>query len=159
DQVVLHDLDAADSQNVVRDQRANYQRVAFADAVAGVNAQVLAVRHQVLAFVADGLARVVDGLNPDGALAALFLAQADHAGDLRHDGGVARPAGFEDFGDARETAGDVLCTAHFPRRLSQERAGRHFLAVADFQVRLFGHEVRHEDLAAIVLDSDLRVQV
>ena len=57
-------------------------------------------------------------------LAALLLAQPDAAGDLGHDGRVARPAGLEDLRDARQTAGDVLRAADLARRLGQQRAGR-----------------------------------
>ena len=113
------------------------ERIAFLDVVAGVHAQMLAVRHQVFLLDADGLAGVVDGLDDDGALALAFFAQADAAGNLGHDGGLARPAGLEDFRDARQTAGDVLGAAHFARRLGQQRPGRHHLAGPHFQVGLF----------------------
>src|SRR5262249_26299058 len=136
DQILLHCLDATDAQNVVWHQRPNYQRIALADSVARVDAQVLAVRHQVFAFFADRFAGVVGRLNPDGALAAFLITQPDDASDLGHDGRIARPARLEDFRDPRQTAGDVLRAADFPRCLGQERAGRDLLAIADFQVRL-----------------------
>ena len=77
----------------------------------------------------------------DGALAAALLAQADLAGDLGHDGGLARPAGLEDFRDARQTAGDVLRAADLARRLGQQGAGRDLLALAHLQVGLLGDVV------------------
>ena len=49
-QVVLHGFLAGDAQDVVGHQRPVDQRVACADEVAGVDAQVLAVGDQVLAF-------------------------------------------------------------------------------------------------------------
>ena len=100
------------------------------------------------------------GLDDDGAFALAVFAEADAAGDLGHDGRVARPACLEDFGDARQTAGDVLRAADFARRLGEQRcrpttAGR----LADFQVGLFRDVVDFEALAPLVLDDDLRVQI
>ena len=113
----------------------------------------------MLLLHADGLAGVVDGLDDDGALALAFFAQADAAGDLGHDGGLARPACLEDFRDARQTAGDVLRAADFARRLGQQRPGRDHLVGTHFQVGLFRNVVHFQALAAFVLDDDLRMQI
>ena len=50
DEVLLHGLFAGDAQDVVGHQRAVDQGLAGPDEVAGVHAEVLAVRDQVLAF-------------------------------------------------------------------------------------------------------------
>ena len=111
--------------------------------VAGVHAEVLAVRHEVLALDAAFAA------DDDRPLAAALLAEHfDDAVDLGHDGRVLRLAGLEDFGHARQTAGDVLRAGDFAGRLGQQRAGRDGLAFVDFDVGLFGQVVDVEDLAA-----------
>ena len=153
-QVLLHGLFAGDAQDVVRHQRPVDQGLAGPDEVAGVDAQVLAVRDEVLAFDAALAA------DDDRPLAAALLAQQlDRAVDLGDDGRVLRLAGLEDFGHARQTAGDVLRARHFARRLGQQRAGRDLLAFGDFDVGLFGQVVEVENLAAVVFQDDLRVQV
>ena len=105
-QVLLHGFFAGDAKNVVRHQRAIDQRVAGPHEVAGVDAQVLAVRDEVLAFDA---AFAADDDRPLAAL--LFAEQFDRAVDLGDDGRILRLAGFEDFRHARQTAGDVLRAA------------------------------------------------
>ena len=87
-------------------------------------------------------------LDDDRALAAPLLAQQlDAAVDLGHDRRLLGPAGLEDLGDARQTAGDVLGAAHLARRLGQQRAGRDHLAVADLEAGPLGDVVDVEDLA------------
>ena len=92
----------------MRDQRTIDQGLAGADEVAGVDAEVLAVRHQVLALDA---ALAADDNRP---LAAAFFAQQLHvAVDLGDHGRVLGLAGLEDFRHAGQTAGDVLGAGHF----------------------------------------------
>src|SRR5437016_2003004 len=158
-EVGLHSIRATDAQDVMRNQRTVHERIAFLDIVAGVNAEMLAVRHQVLAFFADGFTLVIDRLDQDRALAAAFLPQADDASDLGHDGGLARPARLKDFRDAGQAARDVLGSAYFARRLGQQRTGRHLLILANLEMRFLWHIVKCQALAAVVLDDDLRVQV
>ena len=157
DQVVLHRLDAADAQDVVRHQRAVHQRVAGADVVAGVDARVGGVGHLVLLLGPDRLAQGVLRLHPDDALAALAVADAHLAGDLGHHRRVARLAGLEDLRHPRQAAGDVLRAADLPRRLGQQRPGLDLLSVLHFQVRPLGDVVRGQGLPAVVLDDQLRV--
>src|SRR5262249_31665822 len=104
-------------------------------------------------------AGVVHRHDVDHALALLAFAQTHLAGDLCHDGRLARPPSLEDFRDARQTAGDVLRTADLPRRLRQQRAREDLVALAHLQVRLFGDIVALQLVAALTLDDDLRVQV
>ena len=124
DQILLHRFFAADPQNIVRHQRAIDQRLAGPNEVAGVHPQVLAVRNQMLALDAAFAA------DDDRPLAApLFAQQLDRAVDLGDDGRILRLASFEDFGHARQTAGDVLRAGHFARRLGQQRTGRDHAAL------------------------------
>ena len=92
DQVVLHRLD----RRVMRRMSCgtsgpSTSGVAGLDVVAGVDAQVLAVRDEVLALSMPGfVARRTD----DGPLAAALLAQSStRAGDLGHDGRVLAAGG------------------------------------------------------------------
>ena len=92
-----------DAQNVVRHERPVDQRLAGSHEVARVDAQVLAVRHEVLAFDAAFAA------DDDRSLAAALLAEnLDGAVDFGDDRRILRLASFEDFRHARQTAGDVL---------------------------------------------------
>ena len=94
------------------------------------------------------------------ALAALLLVeQFDTAVDLGDDGRLLRPAGLEQLGHARQTAGDVLRSADLARRLGQEGAGGDLLAFLDFDAGPLGDVVEVENLAFAVFDDDLRVQV
>ena len=124
EQVALDGLLAGDPEDVVRDQRALDERVAGPDAVAAVDAEVLAVRHEVLALDA---ALVADDDRP--LAAALLVQELDAAVDLGDDRRLLGPPGLEELGDARQAAGDVLGAAHLARGLGQQRAGRDHLAV------------------------------
>ena len=154
EEVALDGLLAGDPQDVVRDQRPLDQRVAGADAVAAVDAQVLAVRHEVLALDA---ALVADDDRP--LAAPLLVEQLDAAVDLGDDRRLLGPPGLEELGDPRQTAGDVLGAAHLARGLGQQRAGRDHLAVVDLDAGPLGDVLVVEGLALGVLDDDLRVQV
>ena len=123
EQVPLDGLLARDPEDVVRDQRAFDQRVAGADAVGAVDAEVLAVRHEVLALDA---ALVADDDRP--LAAPLLVQQLDAAVDLGDDRRLLGPPGLEELGDAGQAAGDVLGAAHLARGLGQQGAGRDHLA-------------------------------
>ena len=91
-----------DPEDVRRDERALGERVAGGDVVAGVDEQVLALRH-VVVVLETGV-----GDDPDGHLAlALVRVQLDLAGDLGGDRGVLRRPRLEDLGDAGQTTDDV----------------------------------------------------
>ena len=153
-EVVLHGLFARDAEDVVGHQRPVDQRLAGADEGAGVDAEVLAVRDEVLAFDAAFAA------DDDRPLAAALLAQDLHvAVDLGDDGRVLGLAGLEDLRHAGQTAGDVLGAGHFAGRLGQQRAGRDLAALRDFDVGLFRQVVDVQRLARLVFEDDLRVQV
>ena len=109
----------------MRDQRPVHEGVACADAVARVDAQVLAVRDQVL----DDLAAL--GLDEDRPLAAALLAELDDAVDLAHDRGVAPPPRLVDLRHAREAADDVLRALDLARGLREQRARLHLRADLD----------------------------
>ena len=115
-QVLLHGLFAGDPQDVVRHERTIDERVARTHDVARVDAQVLVVRDQVLAFDAALAA------DDDRPLAALLLGQElDRAVDFGDDRRILRLAGFEDFRHARQTARDVLRAGRLARRLGDHR--------------------------------------
>ena len=120
---------------------------------------MFAVRHQVVPLRADGLRLVVHGLDKDGAFSAPLFAQANDAGDLGHDGGLAWPASFKDLRDTGQAAGDVLGAADLARRLGQQSAGGNLLILAHFQVGLFRHIVKGQILPLDVFHNDLRVQI
>src|SRR5207247_123110 len=119
---------------------------------AGVHLELLVLRDVVLLLHA-GLV-----LDIDGHLAApLVAAQLDGAGDLGQDGRVLGLARLEDFGDARQAAGDVHRARRFARLARQQVTGLDLLAVLDFDTRLGGQIVEIEDLAVGAFDGDAGV--
>ena len=61
--------------------------------------------------------------------------------DFADDGGFARLAGFEEFDDAGQTAGDVLGAGGFARDLREDVAGEDLVSVLHHEVGARGHEV------------------
>src|SRR5439155_19661669 len=122
------------------------------DVIAGVDLKLLVLRDVVLLFHA-GLVLDVDG----HLAAALVGAQLDHAGDFREDGRVLGLARLEDFGDARESAGDVHRARRFARLAGEQVTGLDLLPVLDLDTRLGGQVVEVEDLAVVAFDGDARV--
>ena len=144
---------AIDAQNVVRDQRAVHQAVAGAHFVTLADENVLALRHQMFHFQA----RI--RLDDQRALATLAVAEVHHAVDFRHDRGVLRAARFEQFRDARQTAGDVLRSGHFARRFREQLAGDDLLSFDRVDDRFFRNRVDSQDHAIGVFDYDLRMMI
>ena len=122
---------------------------------------MLALGDQVLLGLADF--RRDDHL----ALALGVLAERDHAVDLGDDRVLLRLARFEQLGDARQTAGDVLGLRGLARDLGDDVAGLDLVAVVDVDVGADRQEVarllrRARDLlglAVVVLDRDTRTRV
>src|SRR6185437_14577255 len=130
EQVALDGLLARDAEDVVRHERPFDEGVAGADAVAAVDAEVLAVGHQVLALDA---ALVLDDDRP--LAAALLVEQLDAAVDLGDDGRLLGPPRLEQLGDPRQAAGDVLGAADLARGLGQQGAGGDLRPLLDLDAR------------------------
>src|SRR3979411_2213360 len=103
DQIGREFLDALDRQDVVRRRIAFDDEIALFDDVAVLQMDVLALRDQVL----PGLLGLVHRFDRDPALVLVVAAEADGAGDFRDDRRVLWLAGLEQFGNPRQTAGDV----------------------------------------------------
>ena len=73
-------------------------------------------------------------------------AEVHDAVDLGDLGGVLRPAGFEQLGHARQTAGDVLGLGRLARRLGHQRAGDDLVAFVHDDVRAGRNRVVGERL-------------
>ena len=85
-------------------------------------------------------------------MSALDVAHGDFSVDFADDGGVARVAGFEELGDAGQTAGDVACFTYGAGYLDEYVAGLEFLSVFDHDVTVDGEVVGAEDVAFLVED-------
>ena len=124
EQVLVERLLAFDAEDVVGDDRPADERVAGLHVVAGMDLELLVLRDVVLLLHA---ALVADD---DGHLsAALVAAELDGAGDLGQDGRVLGLARLEDFGDARQAAGDVHRAGRFARLAGEHVAGLDLLPV------------------------------
>src|SRR6201988_2896679 len=129
DQVGSEFLDALDRQDVVRRRIALADEIALFDDVAVLQVDMLALRDQVLAR----LLGLVDRLDRDAALVLVVPAEADGAGDFRDDRSVLRLAGLEQFGDPRQTAGDVTRLGALGRDTRQDVARLDLRAGVDRQ--------------------------
>ena len=86
----------------------------------------------------------------DAAFAADAGAEIHHAVDLGDLGGVLRAAGLEQFGHARQTAGDVLGLGGLARRLGHQRAGDDLVAFVDDDVGAGGDRVVGDGSSCVV---------
>ncbi len=129
DEVARQLLHALDRQDVVRRRVAVEDVVALLDGVAFLEMERLALRDQVL----DRLERLVLRLDDDAALVLVVAAEADRAIDLGDDGVILRTTSLEQFGNTRQTAGDVLGLGAFERDTREHVAGTNLLARLDRQ--------------------------
>ena len=133
---------ALHAQDVVRVRRTVLQRLARANAVARLHLDVLALGDQVLArLIGQRRAVVAERRDDDLALALGVLAERHLAVDLADDGVVLRLAGFEELGDAGQTAGDVLRLRGLARDLGDDFAGSMRSPSCDDDVRADREEV------------------
>ena len=123
---------------------------------------MLAFRHHVFnrrpAFF-----RRLDG---DAALVLVVLAKAHIAIDLGDDGVILGTTGFEQFGHAGKTPGDVLGPGAFARDARHHVASTDFLLVFDRQDRVHRHRIADRvallvahRFAVLIHDDDLGLQV
>src|SRR4029077_11110434 len=86
-------------------------------------------------------------------------AEIDDTVDLGNFGGVLGPAGLEEFGHPRQTAGDVLGLGGFARRLGHECAGDNFVPFGHDDMRAGRNRVIGGGFTVVIEDDDLRVQI
>ena len=150
DDVLLHGSRAHDAQDVGRSDGAVGERSASTHEVVLLHQDLLGKRHQVvldLAYLAG---------DHDLAVASLDLAKGDLAVDLAHHSRVARVAGLEELGDARQTAGDIAGTAaRCARNLDKHLAGRDLVALLVHQVGAHRQCIGLHQLALLVVELSL----
>jgi len=116
DKSVAYGLDALQTQDVMRIRRAVNDQLALVDHLAVMHQHVLVFRDQVLVHRAFEI-------GDDQALLALgILAERHRSGEFRQHAGILRRTGFEEFGNPRQTAGDVARLGRFLRQPSQHVA-------------------------------------
>ncbi len=153
EQIFLEDLVAADTQDVLRNDRAFRELLPGKNFIALIHRRVLAVRNGVF-FRHAGRA-----LDDDGAVAAAVLAELDEPVDLGNDSRVLRTARFKELGDTRQTAGDVARLLHAAGDLRDQFARADDRLVIDKDVRADGNGIDtrhfaaggHDDLRMIFL--------
>ena len=124
-----------------------FRSVAGPDPVAFVNPEMLAGRH----LIHLGRFLLVDHpvlghrIHEDLALAALDLAELDHAVDFRHRRRILRPSSLEQFRHPRQAAGDVAGFVCLTRDLGdrdtlghRDRSRQEYGAIFGFLLRLRG---------------------
>src|SRR5258708_7858707 len=154
DQMLLQFLRAANVEDFVRVNRSFSELLAFLDIIALEHDDVFADRNKVFLFD-GGLLIFVD----DDSFAAHAGSEIDGPVDLGNLGGVLRPAGFEQLGDAWQTTGDVLGLGGFSRRLSHQCTGDDLVAFGDDDVRGGRNRIIGGGFAVVIEDDDLRVQI
>src|SRR6266540_3742151 len=153
-EVLLEFLRAADVEDLVRIDGTFGQLLALLDEVALEDDDVLADGDEVL-LLGAGL-RILD---EDAPFAADAGAEIHDAVDLGDFGSFLGMAGFEEFGHAREAAGNVLGLGALARSLGHEGAGDDLVAFLDDDVGARGNRIAGNRLAAVVEHDNLRVQV
>src|SRR6266581_696319 len=154
DQVFLQFLRATDVQDFVGVDRPFGQLLAFFDVVALEDNDVLANGNEVF-FLQRGLLVLDD----NAAFAAHARSEINDAVDLGYFRSVFGPARLEQFGHAREAAGDVFGLGGFARGFGHERSGDDFVAFGDHDVGAGGDGIIGDRLALVVGDDDLGVQI
>ncbi len=161
DQVRGECLDALDRQDVVRSRVTVEDVITLFDVVAFLKVEGLPLRDQVF----DRLDTVFCRLDDDATLVLVVAAEADRTIDLSDDGVVLRTTGFEQFGNARQTTGDVLGLGAFQRRTCKHVTLGNLLTRLDRQDRFdgqveagFATTCNLQNVSARILDDDRRLQ-
>ena len=154
-------LHALDRQNVVRRRIAVDDVIALLDDVSVLKVDVLALRDQIL----DGVATLLVRDDRDAGLVLVVAAELHRAGDFRDDRVILRTARFEQFRDARQTAGDVAGLGRIHRDTRHRVARLHRAARLDRDDRVDRQRVARvaaagelADLAVRALDHNRRLQ-
>ncbi|MNZ63041.1 hypothetical protein D3C78_811790 [compost metagenome] len=155
-------LHALDRQNVVRRRVAVENVFALLDVVAFLKMEGLALRDQVF----DRLDAVFRRLDHHATLVLVVAAEADRTINLGDDGVILRTTCFEQFGNTRQTTGDVLGLGAFQRRTCKHVTLGDLGTRLDRQDGIHGQmeagfattaKLRHS--AGSVLDDDRGLQV
>src|SRR5688572_12199478 len=163
-QVLLNGARTTNLQNVVRIHRTLGEAVTGAHAITLVHAQVLAGGH----FVQSRLRALLDralgahGLHEDLALAALDLAEADHAVDLGDRRRILWTTRLEQLGDAGQTARDVARLVRLAANLRDRRSRGDLLTVLHRELCAHRDDEVTDALllpALLLHDLDVRVEL
>ena len=114
---------AEDVENVGRGDASVGKRSSRLDVVVLLHEDLLGQWHEIMLLDATLV------LHNNLAVTPLDLAHDDLAVDFGKDGRVGRIAGFEEFGDTRQTAGDIGCFADSAGDLDNDLADTHIASV------------------------------
>ena len=129
-------------------RRAVHEGLAGFDPVTLLYIDVLPLRNQVFLCISHVVSH-------DDFPHALHIAAVFHgAVDLVDDGMFLWLPRFEEFGDARQTARDVLGLRGFPWNLRQDVAGEHDLVLFHEDVRADRQDIACRGLPGLVLDGN-----
>ena len=149
DDVLLHLHRALDGEDVSRCDGTVGERRASLDIVAVLSKNLLGGGDEIGALFA--------GLAGDGDLTVVafeFLVDGDNTVDFSHDGGVGRVAGFEELGDAGQTAGNIASLTEAARNLDHDVTSLELLTLVDTNVCTHGKVVDFEDVAIAIDDVE-----
>lgn len=147
-QVLLDFVRAFDAQDVVRRDGTFGERAAGTYVVVVLNEDLVGELDQVAAFF------TALGGDDDLLVATLDGSQTYHAVDLGNNSRVGRVARLEEFGNARQTTGDVARFRAATRDLYQDLAGFYLGSVVHHQVGADRQVVRFDDVALGIVDDD-----
>src|SRR3984957_9498127 len=135
-EIGLREFLAENREQVMQVERAVNQSLAGFNVIAFLNVDVNTTRDGIFL---GGFA--VFGFDENLAHTLDDVTILDVAVDFADDGRVFGLAGFEEFDDARETAGDVLGLGGFTRNFREHVTSLHLVAILDHQVGAGRHEV------------------
>ena len=154
EQVLLKLLGSADIEDLMRDDGTFSELLALLHEVTLEGDDMLGERNEVL-FFGSGLRITDDEL----ALATDRSTNVDDAVDAGDLAGILWTASFEELGDTRQTAGDVLGLGDLTRSLGQTLTGLDFFAFLALKVSSSGNGVAGHDLFLVIDDDNLRMEI
>ena len=118
------------------------------------NDDVLGQRNEMLLFRTS-----LGILENEFAFAANSSTHLNNAVDFGNFSGVFWTARLKQFGDARQTTGNVFRLGDFSRRLGEQSASTHFLSFFNNDVRAGRDRIVRQHFLFLGHDDDLRMQI
>ena len=155
DQVALQLMNTANLQQRMGDNGAFGELLTFVDEVAFAHRQMLMQRNGVVFFGHTGH-RVLDDQLPFAPGQFIDFNKTVDLGNFSY---ILGHTGFKQFGNTRQTAGNVLVFSRLTGHSGDDHTRRNFGSVFDHQHGTRRKRITGKQIVIGILDGDLRVQV